>query len=1833
MRRPRSTWKRWRLLVVASLALALTWCGTGQKGKVFISNAFISSGTIQTKNVGQAEVDVDEGGILSTKTVTGMATTTLNVDAPNGTATGTYEGVWADSSGFIFATQGWSINGDLPASTVTMVQDPGDPNVADTTINALVEVFYPDGTSEYMQSPLTANNDITEYPPNFLVTFSGSNPLFTQPTGGAPTGNALTRMETVAVLTSIYQGTGDFFDPGAFDFTPGANSVVVVEEGDTLTLDQSGGGGPVVVLAFHVHGTLIANTDVTAKFVGVTGGGSLVLNDSLYDIHLLAVDENCELIIAPGADETIDLGGGAVIRGSQIFDLPDEFTESGYLSAATFRYKDSLHMRINGPPVAPWPPPNGTTLPLVTASTGIFGQPGSVEVAGLGLAQTAKLVFTPPGAPTQISLMVSAASVSSATAVAWDFGEVLSDSNVIPGGGAPVVQYGASQPGTPAVNDNNEVVISEEFLANLTGGPLTFGTGIIQVTTPSAQPAAGDVGQAHVPANPAEVMGTDGSPRSVGYTLTNFGKVIFNSTNGGNSIIRIDALKPLDANATTNDMVICAPGGSIDGLGDFVAQCPHNVTATSNAALAQPFDEEVIAFPATTTGGRSGVFKFEKQTNTRTELFTNVSTGGQFTNVSYPASSRSGQWAIFTATETSTTNNVVIAYDLTTDTFEVVDDAGTAFVEPFTIVDDATWYYAFEDPGTSQEGIRTGQVGAPTPPKTVAFGFDVIDRLTADNNGNFVFRGNFFNQPTALFTANVLNQDVSDILRLITVGEITVGDIMDGEQVTDFDIGPRGIDPNARPVIQVTLRQGQNTHHVATTLNFPYLAIRSGFVDDDATYRENVAPPDGADVRIVADQFTLGLDISVPAALTFSVYELEGRAEAPHTARLTIEPSASIVANRFDLAERVTLIGGDNNPAPEITAQDAAINGVIEVGQDPTLVTFTFDAPTFFGGELVVVLDLDGNIFTADQIQVEGNLTVAAGAAFDVRVANGGDLIVGQTIPLVTATGAVMGARPSFVPVDLGNGNALVLDDTSMNPIRVKVVAGTAGPVSLFCPDRTYSRIPFNPPGSTLIAESDGALLVYNNGNDGKGGVTLDLKDQELLDDGFKAMIAVEGLETPPSICDALAGVKINGSPVLAGQTDVRNVGTNELCVTATFAQLGASQVRVRICRDGKEVGQVDGITPDGGNSNKIGRLLLGTEVTGWGFLGDNANNEWGYRLSLGMPTLFTPDNGSPIGPSLIGDEIKIIAQGFDRSMIDEVVNFDISAFNTTFTVTGEQIGDKAMCFGGSSFVSFGSGDLDTSGGGGGLLFDVNCPSGNGGSIELSKDGFEKSGGDSSGGGLEFNPPLNAALFDTTPMADDGIALTATGLFDASGGSSQFTWGTTLTANGATWTIETFGGAAGTVELLRDGVVVQSSISPNPSVETAGDIAMAVSMTAECDDFGPQDPPTEQGGTEDAGPMTELALDAPADASANGMPPVQADTVRFKFDPEVCKYKAGDGKVAGGTQVNIQKSWLVAPFRVDLSSFFSPRPEGGPEVAGIASLGAVAASGKNASCLMFDEQNRMFVTGNTPAGGVELFLFDPNNPSGVVSTPRIKNDLEGATVANPGDAMTCTAYTADPGGSINPVGSAGLFHDGTDVRLRADYKTTLNVDDLLVTIFGPGGETSMVLPGASGVTTGFAIVTVEGEANVPVKSIVAQRHDAAVSIVAILFDSTAAANLFPGTEATFLADEIRISPHNFAGTIDNVARVDLDAEQIDFAVTNVIVGPPAPGDCDEDGDVDLDDLIAFEDCATGPDQGPPAPGCEGKDLDADGDIDQDDFGIVQRCVRGAGIQPDPNCAN
>lgn len=72
----------------------------------------------------------------------------------------------------------------------------------------------------------------------------------------------------------------------------------------------------------------------------------------------------------------------------------------------------------------------------------------------------------------------------------------------------------------------------------------------------------------------------------------------------------------------------------------------------------------------------------------------------------------------------------------------------------------------------------------------------------------------------------------------------------------------------------------------------------------------------------------------------------------------------------------------------------------------------------------------------------------------------------------------------------------------------------------------------------------------------------------------------------------------------------------------------------------------------------------------------------------------------------------------------------------------------------------------------------------------------------------------------------------------------------------------------------------------------------------------------------------------------------------------------------------------------------------------------------------------------------------------------------------------------------------------------------------------------------------------------------------------------------------------------------------------DFTLTSGFWFPPALGDCNLDGDINLYDYEAFADCMSGPAGGASGPECLCLDLDQDGAIDMHDFAGLQRSLSG-----------
>jgi subtilisin family serine protease len=120
-------------------------------------------------------------------------------------------------------------------------------------------------------------------------------------------------------------------------------------------------------------------------------------------------------------------------------------------------------------------------------------------------------------------------------------------------------------------------------------------------------------------------------------------------------------------------------------------------------------------------------------------------------------------------------------------------------------------------------------------------------------------------------------------------------------------------------------------------------------------------------------------------------------------------------------------------------------------------------------------------------------------------------------------------------------------------------------------------------------------------------------------------------------------------------------------------------------------------------------------------------------------------------------------------------------------------------------------------------------------------------------------------------------------------------------------------------------------------------------------------------------------------------------------------------------------------------------------------------------------------------------------------------------------------------------------------------------------------------------------------------------------------------DLCPNLTAEQVRDVLRATARadQHTGPVPNL---DWGHGKLDVLAALDAVHALCPCDYDFDRDVDADDRLLFESCATGPEIGGVAAGCADRDLDHDGDVDAADYGLFQRCYGGPGIPIVPGCA-
>lgn len=262
-------------------------------------------------------------------------------------------------------------------------------------------------------------------------------------------------------------------------------------------------------------------------------------------------------------------------------------------------------------------------------------------------------------------------------------------------------------------------------------------------------------------------------------------------------------------------------------------------------------------------------------------------------------------------------------------------------------------------------------------------------------------------------------------------------------------------------------------------------------------------------------------------------------------------------------------------------------------------------------------------------------------------------------------------------------------------------------------------------------------------------------------------------------------------------------------------------------------------------------------------------------------------------------------------------------------------------------------------------------------------------------------------------------------------------------------------------------------------------------------------------------------------------------------------------------------------------------------------------------------------------------LDDPQNP--LLLSPGVR--VWGSRFqANPLDPF----FTNDPGfGAVAGSGLPGGSQIGFNV-----------LDDLLYwdgsgdVSFGPVPDSEMLnirfgfqsrdVGTGTGFVSGFNFDTVSGDGSV-------HRH---LSLFLYGADGNAVPASQDGVQATDGVYLLNLEVTNTSGAVadsdplwivfGNFTDWDADLCLMCAALHHVgsrIAGDRPAADLDFDRDVDLDDVAAFEACATGPGVPWTDPCCQIADLDLDGDADHADFSRIQRCFSGEDTAADPDCAD
>lgn len=253
-----------------------------------------------------------------------------------------------------------------------------------------------------------------------------------------------------------------------------------------------------------------------------------------------------------------------------------------------------------------------------------------------------------------------------------------------------------------------------------------------------------------------------------------------------------------------------------------------------------------------------------------------------------------------------------------------------------------------------------------------------------------------------------------------------------------------------------------------------------------------------------------------------------------------------------------------------------------------------------------------------------------------------------------------------------------------------------------------------------------------------------------------------------------------------------------------------------------------------------------------------------------------------------------------------------------------------------------------------------------------------------------------------------------------------------------------------------------------------------------------------------------------------------------------------------------------------------------------------------------DDTLRIWNNGAAGNGGVTVDVKD----KGTEATGWKARVSTGDLKSSPGSSLFIGAG-GKIGGVARFLGLAGISNNGSpDLQVIADFNNALGATQVRVEVRNNGSTVGTPTTHANG-----AVGTIP---NTPEFEVV-EVGTLPISGWGYRIQFSEPVTFTPAAGgAPITGDEIRFTPVDPAmGPIESVSNIDIYAVNTEFTIAGEMVREPLVGDFDEDGDVDDDDVQAFESARTGPRIPITNPDHTRFDLDGDGDIDQEDFGTLQ----------------